>query len=91
MARNQIGPKAYTQNEVVTALNGVSIEIVHTDAEGRMVLSDTLALASRKPGLMLDYATLTGACIIALGTRYSGAFTQPSASPCETGYRCRMR
>jgi leucyl aminopeptidase len=41
-----------------------------------MVLSDTLALASRAhPGLMLDYATLTGSCIVALGSRYSGAFT----------------
>jgi len=79
LARNQIGPKAYTQNDVVTACNGVSIEIVHTDAEGRMVLSDTLALASRAhPGMMLDYATLTGSCIVALGNRYSGAFTNRS-------------
>jgi leucyl aminopeptidase len=79
LARNQIGPKAYTQNDVVRASNGVSIEIVHTDAEGRMVLSDTLALASRShPGLMLDYATLTGACVVALGNRYSGAFTNRS-------------
>ena len=77
LARNEIGSKAYTQNEVVTASNGVTIEIVHTDAEGRMVLSDTLALASRgAPGMMLDYATLTGSCITALGTRYAGAFTR---------------
>ena len=77
MARNEIGPKAYTQNDVVRASNGVSVEIVHTDAEGRMVLSDTLALASKsKPGIMLDYATLTGSCVVALGTRYSGAFTR---------------
>lgn len=76
IARNEIGPKAYTQNEVVHASNGVSIEIVHTDAEGRMVLADTLALATRaKPTLTLDFATLTGACVVALGTRYSGAFT----------------
>lgn len=79
LARNQIGPKAYTQNDVVRACNGVSIEIVHTDAEGRMVLSDTLALASRAhPGMMLDYATLTGSCVVALGNRYSGAFTNRS-------------
>ena len=75
IARNQIGPGAYTQNDLVTASNGVSIEIVHTDAEGRMVLADTLAIAAgEKPGLLLDYATLTGSCIMALGTRYSGAF-----------------
>jgi leucyl aminopeptidase len=75
IARNQIGPKAYTQNDVITACNGVNIEIVHTDAEGRMVLADTLALASRaEPAMLLDYATLTGSCVTALGTRYSGAF-----------------
>jgi len=77
LARNEIGPRAYTQNDVVRASNGVTIEIVHTDAEGRMVLSDTLALASKAaPGIMLDYATLTGACVVALGSRYSGAFTR---------------
>ncbi|HET7674233.1 MAG TPA: leucyl aminopeptidase family protein, partial [Gammaproteobacteria bacterium] len=76
LATNDIGPAAYRQNEVVTALNGTTIEIVHTDAEGRMVLSDTLTLASRtKPALMVDYATLTGSCIGALSNRYTGAFT----------------
>lgn len=73
VAQNHIGPKAYKQNDIVKALNGKTIEIVHTDAEGRMVLSDTLTLASRaKPDLMIDYATLTGSMITALGDRYSG-------------------
>jgi leucyl aminopeptidase len=59
----------------VTALNGTTIEVVHTDAEGRMVLSDTLALAAReKPHLMIDFATLTGSMHTALGDRYSGIF-----------------
>ena len=76
LAQNHIGPNAYKQNDVVTASNGVTIEIMHTDAEGRMVLADTLALASKeKPSLIIDYATLTGSCVAALGTRYSGAFT----------------
>ena len=76
LAQNHIGPKAYKQNDVITACNGTSIEVVHTDAEGRMVLADTLALASReKPAMIIDYATLTGTCIYALGTAYSGAFT----------------
>jgi len=76
LAQNHIGPKAYRPNEVVEAANGTTIEVVHTDAEGRMVLADTLALAAReKPKLVIDYATLTGACIGALGTRMSGAFT----------------
>ncbi|MCK5432388.1 MAG: leucyl aminopeptidase family protein, partial [Gammaproteobacteria bacterium] len=76
LAMNHIGPKAYKPNDVVTASDGTTIEIVHTDAEGRMVLADTLAMASKsKPKLMIDYATLTGACINSLGTAYSGAFT----------------
>jgi leucyl aminopeptidase len=75
IARNDIGPRAYHQNEIVTALDGTTIEIVHTDAEGRMVLADTLALASRgKPGLIVDFATLTGSMHVAVGERYSGIF-----------------
>ena len=76
LATNHIGPKAYKPNDVITASDGTTIEVVHTDAEGRMVLSDTLALASKeKPSLILDYATLTGACMYAIGTSYSGVFT----------------
>ena len=76
LAMNHIGPKAYKPNDVVTASDGTTIEVVHTDAEGRMVLADTLALASKeKPALIIDYATLTGACIYSLGTAYSGIFT----------------
>lgn len=76
LAQNHIGPKAYKQNEVVKAANGTTIEIVHTDAEGRMVLADTLFFASKqKPALIIDYATLTGACVAALSTRASGVFT----------------
>ncbi|GAB1235393.1 M17 family metallopeptidase [Ferrigenium sp. UT5] len=73
IAQNHIGPHAFKQNDIVTALNGTTIEIVHTDAEGRMVLADTLTLASRaKPDLMLDFATLTGSMKSALGHRYAG-------------------
>ena len=75
LAQNHISPSAYKQNDVVTALNGTTIEVVHTDAEGRMVLADTLTLAAKeKPGLIVDFATLTGGCVTALGTRYSGVF-----------------
>ena len=75
IAQNHIGPNAYKQNDVVTALNGTTIEIVHTDAEGRMVLADTLTLAARtKPDLIVDYATLTGSMHVALGSRRSGIF-----------------
>ncbi|MEO7387407.1 MAG: leucyl aminopeptidase family protein [Gammaproteobacteria bacterium] len=76
ITENRTGPSAYKQRDVVTASNGTTIEVIHTDAEGRMVLADTLALAGReKPGLMMDYATLTGACVYALSERYSGVFT----------------
>jgi len=75
IAQNHISPKAYKQNDIVKALNGTHIEIIHTDAEGRMVLADTLTLASRaKPDLMIDFATLTGSMAAALGARYSGVF-----------------
>lgn len=73
LAENHLSPRAYKQNDVITALNGTTIEIVHTDAEGRMVLADTLTLAAReKPDLILDYATLTGSMVTALGTRQCG-------------------
>ncbi|HED39220.1 MAG TPA: leucyl aminopeptidase family protein [Chromatiales bacterium] len=76
LAQNHIGPNAYKQNDVVTASNGVTIEVMHTDAEGRMVLADTLVQAARcKPALIIDYATLTGACHYSLSARYSGGFT----------------
>ncbi|CAG9000079.1 MAG: cytosol aminopeptidase [Candidatus Celerinatantimonas neptuna] len=76
LAENHIGPNAYKTSEVVTALNGQTIEIVDTDAEGRMVLADTLTLASReKPQLIIDYATLTGTCKRALGSNRSGLWS----------------
>lgn len=80
LAQNHIGPRSYKPNDVITACDGTTIEIVHTDAEGRMVLADTLALVAKtKPDLVLDYATLTGSCVSALGTRYSGVFTNRPA------------
>ena len=83
LAQNHLSPAAYKQNDVVTALNGTTIEIVHTDAEGRMVLADTLTLASQvKPELVIDYATLTGSMVGALGTRQSGVFaSRPALEP----------
>lgn len=76
ITENEIGARAYRPQEVVKAVNGVTIQVVHSDAEGRMVLADTLALAAREePALMMDFATLTGSCVMALTERYSGAFT----------------
>lgn len=85
IAQNHLSPEAYKQNDIVTALDGTTIEVVHTDAEGRMVLADTLTLATRgtgkvgaKPDIVLDFATLTGSMGYALGSRYSGVFATSS-------------
>ena len=76
IAHNHVSPAAYTQNEVVTALDGTTIETTHTDAEGRMVLADTLALAAREaPDEIIDFATLTGSMWVALGSRMSGVIS----------------
>ena len=83
IAHNHLSPGAYKQNDIITALDGTTIEIVHTDAEGRMVLADTLLMATdgkrggktgKKPDLVIDFATLTGSMHVALGARYSGVF-----------------
>ena len=83
ITENQIGPKAYRPQEVVRAANGVTIQVIHTDAEGRMVLADTLALASRtQPRFMLDFATLTGAAVYSLTERMSAVLTnRPALAP----------
>jgi leucyl aminopeptidase len=80
ITENSIGPKAYRPQEVVRALNGTTIQVIHSDAEGRMALADTLALAARRrPGVMLDFATLTGACVYALTERMSGLLSNRQA------------
>ncbi len=79
ITENRTGPNAYKSQDLITALNGKTIQTIHTDAEGRMVLADTLTLATREePKLVIDYATLTGAVMNALTTRYSGVFTNRS-------------
>ena len=83
ITENCTGPTAYKSQDVITALNGKTIQTIHTDAEGRMALADALVLASKdKPKVILDYATLTGACVSAVTTRYSGVFTnRPNLHP----------
>lgn len=72
---NMISGRAYRPQDVLTASNGVTIEVISTDAEGRLVLADALAFASRyKPAAVVDIATLTGACVIALGAAAAGLF-----------------
>ena len=76
ITENQIGPNAYRPQEVVRASNGVTIQVIHSDAEGRMVLADTLALAGKtRPRFMIDFATLTGAAVYSLTERMSSVLT----------------
>lgn len=76
ITENVLSAKSYRPNDVITSLKGKTIEVIDTDAEGRMVLADTLTLASReKPDLVIDFATLTGSVIRALGTQYSGGYS----------------
>ncbi|MDE1798156.1 MAG: leucyl aminopeptidase, partial [Candidatus Micrarchaeota archaeon] len=78
MVENMPGGHAYRPGDILTACNGVTMEILNTDAEGRVVLSDALAYASKtyQPAAMLDIATLTGACVVALGDLASGVLTE---------------
>jgi leucyl aminopeptidase len=73
---NMLGGSAYKLGDILHISNGKTVEVHNTDAEGRLVLADCLSYAS-KLGLdsMVDIATLTGACMVALGERYSGLFT----------------
>jgi leucyl aminopeptidase len=75
-AENMPDGNAYRPGDVFGSLDGKSVEIINTDAEGRLVLADALTYAVRlKPDLIVDAATLTGACVVALGKTCTGFFT----------------
>lgn len=77
---NMPGGRAIKPGDVVTSMSGQTIEILNTDAEGRLVLCDALTYAARfKPAAVVDIATLTGACVIALGGVRSGLFATDDA------------
>jgi leucyl aminopeptidase len=73
--------KATKPGDVVTACNGLTIEVLNTDAEGRLILADALAYAARKinPDAMIDLATLTGAVVVALGHELTGVMGNDQA------------
>lgn len=72
-AENMPSGGATRPGDIVTSMSGQTVEILNTDAEGRLVLCDTLTYAERfKPQAVIDIATLTGACIVALGSQVSG-------------------
>ena len=75
-AENMPGSQATRPGDVVTSMSGITIEILNTDAEGRLVLCDALTFSKKyKPRYILDMATLTGACLVGLGKYPSGLFS----------------
>lgn len=78
LTENMPGGAALRPGDVVRARNGKTIEVLNTDAEGRLVLADALSLAAEaEPDLIVDLATLTGACKVALGDKIAGVFGAP--------------
>ncbi len=76
LAENMPDGAAFRPGDIVRCANGKTVEILNTDAEGRMVLADALAwAASDKPEVMIEYSTLTGACVVALGPTGAGLFS----------------
>ncbi len=72
-AENMPGGRAQKPGDIITYRNGTTAEVLNTDAEGRLVLADALCLAAEdKPDCIIDLATLTGACMVALGSRVAG-------------------
>lgn len=79
LAENMPGSSAQRPSDVVTMVNGTTVEITNTDAEGRLVMADALAQAvTEEPSLVLDVATLTGAQLVALGERVTAVMGTPS-------------
>ncbi len=76
-AENLVSSSAFKPSDIIKAYNGKTVEITNTDAEGRLVLADALSYGIDKyqPQAVVDLATLTGACLYALGDRYAGVFS----------------
>jgi leucyl aminopeptidase len=76
LTENMTGGSALKLGDVLTMRNGTTVEVMNTDAEGRLILADALSFAAEmKPARIIDLATLTGACVVALGTRIAGLFS----------------
>ena len=81
---NMPSGRAVKPGDVVTSMSGQTIEVLNTDAEGRLILCDALTYAERfKPAVVVDIATLTGACVVALGHHRSGLFSPDDALAAE--------
>ena len=80
MVENMPSGEAIRPGDVLTFRNGKTAEVLNTDAEGRLILADALALAAeKKPDLIIDLATLTGACMVALGDKIAGVMSNDEA------------
>jgi len=77
LAENAIGPGAYKPGDVIRGYAGKTVEVANTDAEGRLVLADAISYVVKnyQPARIIDIATLTGACVVALGHDYTGLMT----------------
>ncbi len=83
-AENMPSGSATRPGDVLTMKNGTTVEVLNTDAEGRLVMADALALgAASEPDAIIDVATLTGACMVALGKRITGLFSNDDALAAE--------
>ena len=81
---NMPSGRATRPGDIVTTMSGQTVEILNTDAEGRLILCDALTYVERfKPAAVVDVATLTGACVVALGHHHSGLFTANDALAAE--------
>jgi leucyl aminopeptidase len=78
---NAINGNATRPGDVFKSLSGKTVEVLNTDAEGRLILADALTYAERqKPDVIIDHATLTGACVVALGPHTAGVFSSKEAT-----------
>ena len=90
VAENMPGGRAMKPGDIVKTLSGKTVEVQNTDAEGRLILADGLAYAMRyKPATLIDIATLTGACVVALGQFAIGMFGTDRALRSRSGRRGR--
>jgi leucyl aminopeptidase len=89
LTENMTGGRAMKLGDVLTMRNGKTVEVLNTDAEGRLILADALSLAvEASPARILDLATLTGACMVALGTKVAGLFSSDEAFAAEVLAAC---
>jgi leucyl aminopeptidase len=90
LTENMTGGRAMKLGDVLKIRNGKTVEVLNTDAEGRLILADALSFsAESKPARILDLATLTGACVVALGPKVAGMFSADDQFASDFEAACR--